>query len=77
MGALFTKSFWLDAIERAISTGAQFVLLGLSLSEINFISLTTDMLNTGLVLFGSGFLITILKSVAASQVGKKDASFVG
>lgn len=78
MGQLFTKSFWLDTFERALSTGAQSVLLVYGLSEDVFNVITFDAsLQTLATAAVGGFLLTVVKSVAAAQIGNKDsASFI-
>lgn len=63
---MFTKLFWKDTLERAISTAAQFALAVIGLSENGFGVITQ---NASLVLIGyaalSGFVLAILKALAA------------
>lgn len=83
MGELYTKGFWADAFERALSTAAQAMLLVAGLSTTTFeelanVDLVTSLNLTMLVYAGvGGLLLSIIKSVAAAQVGNKSsASFI-
>lgn len=72
---MFTLAFWKDAIERAISTGAQAVLTVLSLDGINFIVMDFNPV-TALAAFGFGALYAILKALVAARTGSNaTASF--
>ena len=79
MGQLFTKLFWADAFERAVSTAAQSVLLVYGLSEDVFSVIDFDAdLKTLAVAAVGGFLLSIVKALAAARVGSKDsASLIG
>lgn len=75
MNSLFTKSFWKDAVERAISTGAQAVLTVLSLDGTNIIPVNFDWA-VALSTFGFGAGFAILKALVASYAGNQGtASF--
>lgn len=73
MGQLFTGLFWRDAFERAFSTAAQAVLVvtGLDVTDVTSITLDFKVLALAAVY---GFVLTILKSVAASYVGSKNSA---
>ena len=64
---LFTKEFWTDAAERAVSTGAQAVLTVLSLDGVNFIAVNFDV-KVALATFGFGALYAVLKALVAARV---------
>lgn len=77
MGKLFTKDFWADAFERAISTGAQSILVGLGLDAGGVLTLNVPTVAAVGTFFAGGFVLTILKAIAASYVADPDsASFV-
>jgi hypothetical protein len=68
MGALYTWRFWKDALERAVKTAAQSVLLGLGLGE-GFNAFELDwLLALGFALGGA--VLSILTSVASAGVGQ-------
>ena len=67
MRALFTKNFWLDAIERSLKTGAQFVIGGLGLGEISD-AFTVDW-RLGLGFATTGVVLSLLTSIASAGVG--------
>lgn len=84
MGQLYTKVFWADTFERAISTAAQSILLVLGLGSSTFeqiadVNLIANVNLTTLLFAGvGGFLLSIIKALAAAQIGSKDsASFIG
>lgn len=73
---ILSKDFWTDAIERAISTGAQAVLTVLSLDGTNLIVANFDW-KLGLASFGFGALYAILKAIVAARTSTEGtASFV-
>lgn len=74
MGKLFTASFWADAFERAVSTGAQAVILGLSLDAGGLLTLNVNTLTAALSFFAGGFVLTVLKAIAASYVADPDSA---
>ncbi len=68
MRALFTRNFWLDAIERSLKTGAQFVIGGLGLGEITDAFSVDWRLGAG---FGiTGVALSLLTSIASAGVGQ-------
>jgi hypothetical protein len=71
---MFTKLFWKDAIERAVSTAAQAFLLasgGVAFSIVDPALLTYVYFAVG------GFILSIIKSLAAGAIGSPNsASFV-
>lgn len=68
MRALFTRNFWLDAVERALKTGAQFVIGGLGLGEITDAFAVDWRLGVG---FGiTGLALSLLTSIASAGVGQ-------
>ncbi len=71
---LFTKEFWIDAVERAVSTGAQAVLTVLSLDGTNLIVANFDW-KLALASFGFGALFAVLKALVASRTTDGTASF--
>jgi hypothetical protein len=76
MGQLFTKMFWRDAIERALSTAAQSVIAVTGLEVVDIISAPLNLKTLGSAAI-VGFVLTIIKAVAASYIGDPDsASFV-
>ena len=69
MRTLFTDDFWNDATERAIKTGAQFVIGGLGLGEITNAFSIDWQLGVG---FGvTGVVLSLLTSVASAGVGQR------
>ena len=84
MGQLYTKVFWADTFERAVTTAAQAILLVLGLGSATFeqladVNLIANINFTTLVYAGvGGFLLAVIKALAAAQIGSKDsASFIG
>lgn len=65
---MFTKLFWVDTFERAISTSAQFVLAVLGLSE-EAIGIIEQEISLSLILWaaGSGFVLTFVKALAVAR----------
>ena len=70
---MFTWTFWKDALERAFSTAAQAVI-GIYFVGDVFTSEIPFTWEAGLTAAGTGFGLTILKSVAASFVGDKESA---
>lgn len=62
---MFSRLFWRDAAERALSTGAQSALLVLGADQLN--ALTADWVDVGGFALG-GAALSLLKSVAASKL---------
>jgi hypothetical protein len=76
MGQIFTKVFWRDAIERALSTAAQSVIAVTGLEVVDIISAPLNLKTLGSAAL-IGFVLTIVKAIAASYVGDSNsASFV-
>lgn len=74
---MFTPLFWKDALERALATAAQSVIVIAGASDSGFGLIDEDM-NLKLLAFAavSGFALSILKAVAASYKNNTDtASF--
>lgn len=63
---MLTKRFWVQALERAIKTAAQAVLLTVGADLVNALSLDPVLLaGYGL----GGFLLSLLTSVATAPIG--------
>lgn len=73
MGSLTNKDFWLDALERSVSTGAQSIVVGLGLNQVDVVALTLDIKTVG-SLFVAGFVIAFIKAIAASQIGDSNSA---
>lgn len=72
---MFTKKFWFDALERAIKTAAQAVIIGLALGE-GFNAFNMDWSLAGGFALG-GLILSILTSVASAPfTGGTSASLV-
>jgi hypothetical protein len=71
---MFTKTFWVDATERALSTAAQAALLALGGGSLNV--LTADWQVVGGFALG-GAVLSYLKSIVAARLtGTPDGSLV-
>ena len=68
---MFTKVFWEDACERAVSTAAQAALLALGGQQVSIVDKGWEI---ALGFAAGGFVLSILKSLAASTVGSKDSA---
>jgi hypothetical protein len=69
---MFTKKFWRDAAERAISTAAEAVIGVIIADQVNV--LTLDWQNLGGFAAG-GALLSLLKALAAAKtVGSRDSA---
>jgi len=74
---LFTRSFWLDAAERATKTAAQGALLGLGASDTGPFNLFSASPLTVLGFAAGGALLSVLTSAASAPVsGMSPASIV-
>jgi len=70
---MFTVLFWKDAIERAIATAAQFLVVFGGADGVGFVNVDPTQI---LTLAGFGALASILKSLAAAVTSNTDtASF--
>lgn len=67
---MFTKSFWKQALERAIKTSAQAALLVIPADAANIVHANVWVV---LAAAGGGALISLLTSVVTSGVGEKDS----
>ncbi len=69
---MFTVAFWRDAVERALKTAAQAVILGLSLGE-GFNAFEVDwQLALGFAIGGA--VLSLLTSVASNPFGNTGGS---
>ena len=68
---MLSKQFWLDALERGVSTAAQAVVLAVTGDAFNV--LNADWKTLGGAAAG-GFALAILKALAASRVGSPDSA---
>lgn len=68
MGALRNKVFWGDALERAIATAAQTVLAVVGADALDLVNSNFNALQL-ITLAVLGFGLSILKAIAATQVG--------
>ena len=69
---MFTVAFWRDAVERALKTAAQAVILGLSLGE-GFNAFEVDwQLALGFAIGGA--VLSLLTSVASNPFRNTDGS---
>ncbi len=69
---MFTVAFWRDAVERALKTAAQAVILGLSLGE-GFNAFEVDwQLALGFAIGGA--VLSLLTSVASIKLGNTTGS---
>ena len=66
---MFTKAFWLAALERAVKTAAQSALLVLGAEQIN--ALNADWADVAGFALG-GAVLSVLTSVASNSVGGHD-----
>lgn len=73
MGALRTKQFWGDALERAVSTAAQVVLSVTGADELNLINLNLNAVEL-ITLAALGFGLSIIKAIGASYTGDKQSA---
>jgi hypothetical protein len=64
---MFTWSFWRQAVERAVKTGAQAVILGLGLGE-GFNAFAMDWALAGGFATG-GIILSLLTSIASYPFG--------
>ncbi len=69
---MFTVAFWRDAVERALKTAAQAVILGLSLGE-GFNAFEVDwQLALGFAIGGA--VLSLLTSIASNKLGNTAGS---
>jgi hypothetical protein len=69
---MFTKHFWLDALERAIKTIAQ-VFLAVVVEEQFFNAFELDWTQMAGIAVGAG-LVSVATSLASSRFGKHDSA---
>ena len=70
---MWSKKFWRDAVERAVSTAAQSALLVLGGGALPGSVINANWQNVGGVAAG-GAMLTLLKAIAASNVGTKGSA---
>lgn len=68
---MFTRKFWADAAERAISTGAQAGLLAWGGGALPDVSLPWWTVPAA---FAGGVVLSLLKSLAARKVGDSESA---
>lgn len=66
---MFTKQFWLDAIERAVKTGAQALILFWAASE-GFDLFQVEVGNSAGIFFG-GVALSLLTSIISAPFGER------
>lgn len=72
--SIWTRAFWTDTAERAISTTAQAAVAILSADGLGIV--TVDWAQVGSVA-GLAGMLAVLKALAASRTGDGSASLVG
>jgi hypothetical protein len=71
---MFAKAFWVDLIERACKTAAQFTIGGLALGEgVNAFNVDW-MLGAGFAV--TGFALSALTSIASAGIGARGSASV-
>lgn len=70
---MWTRKFWADALERAISTMAQFLVVLGGADGTGFLNMQWEQLLT-LTLLGG--VATIIKALASSGIGNKESAAV-
>jgi hypothetical protein len=68
---MFTRKFWKDAAERAISTGAQVSIAGWGVGTLPDVSVPLWSL-ASMALAGAG--LSLIKALAASKVGDSESA---
>jgi len=68
---MWTKKFWRDAAERALSTAAQSAILVLGADQLDV--LQADWRTVGGFALG-GAVLSLLKAIAAAKVGAADSA---
>lgn len=68
---MFTRIFWRDTIERAISTAAQFLLAGIGGQAADKLVGGWEVLAAAAA---TGFALTVIKSLAAASFGDKESA---
>ena len=69
---MLTKAFWIDAGERAVKTGAQFVVAAGVLAATDTLQSVDFQLLGGV--FGLGAVLSLVTSVASSAVGDEESA---
>lgn len=71
MNGIFTLRFWKDALERAVTTGAQFIIGGVGFSDAGPVNaFELDWMLIGGFAVG-GVAISMLTSLAAATAGRR------
>lgn len=74
---MYSMSFWKDAAERAIKTGAQALVLFWFADQTQMVdALGLDLIG-GLGVFFSGVLISLLTSIVSAPVATKGTASIG
>lgn len=68
---MFTKEFWLDALERAIKTAAQFVIGALALSTDTFVNAFDLDWTNALGVAVTGAVLSVLTSLISAPFGQR------
>jgi len=73
---LFSKSFWADAIERAVKTAAQTILTGLVLSTSGPVNAFELDATLTWQLAASGAVFSVLTSIVSAPIGAANSASV-
>ena len=74
---IFTRVFWLDALERAIKTAAQTTIIGLAMSDVGPVNAFELDYGLGAGFAAGGFILSALTSIGTAQAtGQPNASAV-
>lgn len=73
---LFSKSFWADAIERAVKTAAQSILTGFVLSDSGPVNAFTMDATLAWQLALSGAVFSLLTSIVSAPIGAANSASV-